>query len=223
MINRTAAVGWLICREGVFREAIEHALHQANLAAVHAFSFLSPQRSSLTPAPDLIVYVDMHSATRDLARDAGCLDRLPDTRWLVLSDDPENAVYERLRSLNREPCAAPLNLETGDLCSLIRLAAGGRRFVLDQFTQAAVPGSLQRLKGAQLSCPQWTLLRCLAEGLSNKEISRVVLCDETEVKSRVRTLLKRLDLTNRTQAAVLAARAGLHLDVAKDRAERIAA
>lgn len=54
-----------------------------------------------------------------------------------------------------------------------------------------------------------TLLRYLSDGLSNKEIARAKDCTEGTVKVHIRQLMLKLGVANRTQAAVLAVRAGL--------------
>src|SRR5690606_33854149 len=66
-----------------------------------------------------------------------------------------------------------------------------------------------QIMSAGLGPSQWKLLHHLANGLSNKEIARKDGATVNAVKVRVRTVLARLGVTNRTQAAVLVARAGL--------------
>ncbi len=56
---------------------------------------------------------------------------------------------------------------------------------------------------------QVEVLRLLAEGGSNKLISQRLGIEEASVKMHVRQVLRRLGVTNRTQAALLAERGGL--------------
>jgi DNA-binding NarL/FixJ family response regulator len=56
---------------------------------------------------------------------------------------------------------------------------------------------------------QVRLMQFLSEGYSNKEIALLEQTAENTVKMRVRALLAKLDVSNRTQAAVIAARAGM--------------
>ena len=53
------------------------------------------------------------------------------------------------------------------------------------------------------------VLRLLAEGLTNKEIAHVLQISETTVKSHVKNIMQKLDVTSRTQAALHAVRIGL--------------
>jgi len=52
------------------------------------------------------------------------------------------------------------------------------------------------------------VLSHLAAGLSNKEIAQALAIDEGTVKAHLKALLRKLDVANRTQAAILAVRNG---------------
>lgn len=57
------------------------------------------------------------------------------------------------------------------------------------------------------------VLRLVANGLSNQDIADQLVTTERTVRSHVGTILEKLQLTNRTQAAIFALRAGLaHLE-----------
>lgn len=59
--------------------------------------------------------------------------------------------------------------------------------------------------------PQETrVLSRLAHGLTNKEIAKDMDLSEVTVKMHVRSMLKKVGATNRTQAALIARRAGIH-------------
>ena len=55
------------------------------------------------------------------------------------------------------------------------------------------------------------VLQLLADGRSNKEIARQLQIAETTVKSHVKSIMQKLDVASRTQAALYAVRAGLVL------------
>ncbi|MEM8529543.1 MAG: response regulator transcription factor [Chloroflexota bacterium] len=65
---------------------------------------------------------------------------------------------------------------------------------------------------AQLSPREHQVLRWIARGFSNKEIASTMDLTEQTVKSYVREILSKLDVADRTQAALLAMRYGLLLD-----------
>ena len=63
--------------------------------------------------------------------------------------------------------------------------------------------------GEMLSERELEVVRLLAEGLSNKDISRRLGLSDKTVKNHISHILAKLNLTARTQVAVLAIRGGL--------------
>ncbi len=61
----------------------------------------------------------------------------------------------------------------------------------------------------RLSDREHEVLRLLANGLSNNEIAQTLFLSEGTVKNYVSTIFSKLGVTDRTQAAILAIRAGL--------------
>jgi DNA-binding NarL/FixJ family response regulator len=54
------------------------------------------------------------------------------------------------------------------------------------------------------------ILRLVAEGLSNEEISDITQLARETIKGHLKSLFRKLDVKNRTEAAVLAVREGLN-------------
>lgn len=77
----------------------------------------------------------------------------------------------------------------------------------DPVTQATtMPDSLiEDDLSANLTARQMDVLTCLSQGKSNKEIARIIGVSESTVKVHVRQVMKKLSVTNRTQAALAAA------------------
>lgn len=67
-----------------------------------------------------------------------------------------------------------------------------------------VPVQHRESQGYDLTEREWEVLGALERGLPNKTISRDIGISESAVKASVKSLLKKLSVINRTQAAVLA-------------------
>jgi len=61
----------------------------------------------------------------------------------------------------------------------------------------------------ELTSREIEVLRCIARGLSNKEIGNKLFISEPTVRTHVSNILMKLQLPNRTQAALFAVREGL--------------
>ena len=53
------------------------------------------------------------------------------------------------------------------------------------------------------------ILRLLAEGLSNEEMSRLINLSRETIKMHMKALFRKLEVKNRTEAAVMAVREGI--------------
>lgn len=142
-------------------------------------------------------------------REAQRLLTLDVANWIVLCDDKQNALCRALLAKNRPLCTAPIDVTRRDLLQLVRLAARNRRLCVDSMCDRCPAAVVDPLSDLALSDDHLQLMRYLSEGLSNKQIARMERCSESLIKVRVRGLLDRLHVSNRTQAAVLAARSGL--------------
>ena len=67
----------------------------------------------------------------------------------------------------------------------------------------------RRRKRDLLTPRELDVLRALAHGLTNREIAERLVISETTVKTHISSILSKLQLTDRTQAALWAVREGL--------------
>lgn len=100
------------------------------------------------------------------------------------------------------------DVSADELLQAIEAAARGEsrlhpmvaRRLMEQVTAPAAP---------LLTARELEVLRLIARGFSNKEIARELVTSERTVKGHVSNILGKLDLADRTQAALYAVRAGL--------------
>ena len=93
----------------------------------------------------------------------------------------------------------PKTLGAKSMMSAIKFMMTGEVYVpfnyVQQTTTIAIPGLTER---------ETQVLRCLAEGMANKEIARELDLQEVTIKLHVKTLSRKLGAKNRTHAAMIA-------------------
>ncbi len=68
---------------------------------------------------------------------------------------------------------------------------------------------VQRLSNPELSERELEVLRSLAQGMSNADIAAALSIGEGTVKSHVNRILNKLDVSDRTQAVIVAVKRGI--------------
>ena len=137
----------------------------------------------------------------------------PDTRVVVLTSFLED---EHLLPAIQAGAAGYLlkNVEPAELAKAIRAAHGGRAIidptVAARLVSALVDGAApQRADEERLTRREREVLGLIVAGRSNKRIALALGISEKTVKTHVGHLLAKLDVADRTQAALLAVRDGL--------------
>jgi DNA-binding NarL/FixJ family response regulator len=74
---------------------------------------------------------------------------------------------------------------------------------------AKTPGGNATTLGQNLSDREKQILKCISQGLSNAEIARELFLSEGTVRNYVSAILEKLEVEDRTQAAVIALRYGI--------------
>jgi two-component system nitrate/nitrite response regulator NarL len=176
------------------------------------------QRRARELQPDLILLdnhlpgvhgVDALPALREAAPQARVL-------MLTVSEDERDLAA----ALRNGACGYLLKTAEGDvLVSAIRRAMRGESVVAEEMTgklvaafRGAQAGPAEAAPASpleQLSPRERDILRGIARGESNKEIARALGIAETTVKIHVQHVLRKLEVSSRVQAAVLATEHGL--------------
>lgn len=156
---------------------------------------------------EAVLYVDSDGHDIDLVRRmAGtALRHVP---WLVLTRGPESQSAGILREQLPRASFCPIDISIDELAHVLILLCKGRQIFIDGFCSHSFEPYV-RPAPLDLREDQYRLLGYLGEGLPNKVIAAREGCDEALVKFRVRSLLQKLGVSNRTQAAVRAVFMGL--------------
>jgi DNA-binding NarL/FixJ family response regulator len=147
--------------------------------------------------------MDGVAATAEIAR------RFPSVRVVILTSFGEN---ERVHAALQQGAAGYLLKDAGAAEVAAALYAAARDEV---FLDAAVARRLaQEIRGPRrglgaLTSREREILVLVAAGMSNKEIAAELVISERTARTHVSNVLGKLNLTSRTQAALVAVREGL--------------
>ncbi len=177
------------------------------------------QRRAQELQPDLILLDNHLPGVNGVDALPALREAAPGARIVVLTvSEDENDMSTAFRN---GACGYLLKTMEGDaLARAIRRAMQGQSVVAQEMTEklvaayskAAVPsgaGAPSPGPLAALSPREREILRGIAAGDSNKEIARNLLIAETTVKIHVQHILRKLDVSSRVHAAVLATENGL--------------
>lgn len=169
--------------------------------------------------PD-VVLLDLHMPGISGREAVGLIaEEAPDTRvvMLTVSEDAEDLV-----DCLRAGAAGYLlkNIETDYLVNAIQGAVRGESIIsplmtgklvqgLRTQTRVETPPQQVEAEREKLTPREKEIITLLAKGASNKEMARVLNVAESTVKIHVQSILKKLNLTSRVQAAVYAVEHGL--------------
>jgi two-component system nitrate/nitrite response regulator NarL len=207
---------FLVGGSDLFRRGLRGFLEGTSFETVGEFTSYQEcvDASGTAPAPTLIVYV----SSGDIDETASAVDALlgayDRARLLLLSSimsvDELGACLRMgargylLNTISKDALVHSLALidlgETVFPSDLARALMGGGKDLLN-------PAAAQKV--ADLTTREVDILQCLTEGLSNKQIARRLGIREATVKIHVKSLIGKLGVHNRTQAALWGVRAGV--------------
>lgn len=161
--------------------------------------------------PDLIV-IDLDGQPVDVAATIGaCVSSSPGARVCVLSMQLSPEMMQRCLASGAEAYIVK-DISPPELVRAVKTVAEGQSYV-----DPRVAGGLLRRRSQnggkpdimELSAREAQVLKLIAEGLANKQISARLHLSEKTVKNHVSRIFSKLNITARTQAAVHAIRAGI--------------
>jgi DNA-binding NarL/FixJ family response regulator len=163
-----------------------------------------------------VVLMDIRMPVMDGLEAAAQIIAAGNTRVVVLTTfDTDDYVYEALRI-----GASGFLLKDSppeQLVAAVRAAASGdamidpsiTRRLIGAFTRVVTPPSGLAPQLAGLTARELDVLRLIARGLSNLEIARELVVEESTTKTHVAHILMKLGIRDRVQAVIFAYEAGL--------------
>lgn len=181
-----------------------------------AFSVVADYRTPVAEmlraaAPDLVV-LDLDGQATDVAATVTtCTGAVPGARVCVLSMQLSPEMMQRCLSHGAEAYIVK-DVSPAELVRAVKTVSDGQSYV-----DPRVAGGLLRRRTlnngkpdiAELSAREAEVLKLIAEGLANKQISARLHLSEKTVKNHVSRIFSKLNISARTQAAVHAIRAGI--------------
>jgi DNA-binding NarL/FixJ family response regulator len=196
----------LVDDHAVVREGLASLLQRQGdlLVVAEAADGASAIRLYRQHRPDLVV-LDLRLPDMDgVAVTAAIRAEFPQARLLVLSSfDGDEDIYRALKAGARAYVLKDSTRE--ELLAAVRAVAAGQR----SLSTAVAERLAERVAGSELTPRELAVLRQIVGGRSNKQIAAALSVSEGTVKTHVKSILAKLGVEDRTEAAVLALRRGL--------------
>jgi DNA-binding NarL/FixJ family response regulator len=195
----------------LFGKALCQVISQKGALEIVGYAAVSSAAAIAKARPQLIL-VDLDANGVDLTEAITiCREAAPEAKVCVLSTRAQPEVMQRCLSAGAEGYIMK-DVTPEELVRAIRMVADGMTYV-----DPRVAGGLLRrrslLQGRadlnELSFREGEVIRHIAEGLSNREISQRLHLSEKTIKNHISRIFSKLNICARTQAAVYAIKNGL--------------
>ncbi|HZV76257.1 MAG TPA: response regulator transcription factor [Candidatus Babeliales bacterium] len=196
---------------GIFAKALCHLLSEDSELRIVGDA-VDVRKAPLSQAsPDLIL-LDVDGQTlemEDVIR--ACRRELADVRVCLLSARPQPEILQSGFGSGANGYVVK-DVAPGELIRALKLIASGRSYVDPQIGGALLrrwSSSNRRYHMFELTHREQEVVRLIAQGLSNKGISKKLKLSDKTVKNHVSHIFSKLDIRARSQAAAHAVRTGL--------------
>jgi len=167
---------------------------------------------AVSTAPD-VVLLDVRMPKRSgIEACTAIKEAVPTTKILMLTmSDEEADLYEAVKSGASGYLLKDSSLD--EVANAVRVVAEGQSLIspsmavklIDEFKQMA-KAEREHVPGLRLTERELEVLRLVARGLNNREISQQLFISENTVKNHVRNILEKLQLHSRMEAVMYAVR-----------------
>jgi two-component system, NarL family, response regulator len=131
-------------------------------------------------------------------------NEFPNARIIVLTTyDSDEEIYQGLRAGAKGYLLK--DSEPEELLTAIRTVTRGQKYIPSNVAAKLV----QRMTAPELSDRELEVLQLVGQGMSNQEISTALTISESTVKTHINRILSKLDVKDRTQAAIIALKRGI--------------
>jgi DNA-binding NarL/FixJ family response regulator len=176
-----------------------------DVEAVVGLNELDALRLRRLNADVIIVDVDGHTLdVGDVMR--RCRSAAPYARVCVLTTRPDRMEMRRAIAAGVDGYLVK-DMQPDELLRAVKAVASGANFVDPRIADHDT-GSLRR-SAHDLSAREKEVLRLIARGLSNRDISTALVLSEKTVKNHLSSIFAKIDVATRTQAALYAIKEGL--------------
>lgn len=168
--------------------------------------------TALVKAKPDVVLIDVDGGALEVGEAlASCREAAPQAKVCVLSMRPQAEMMQCCLAAGADGYIIK-DVTPAELIRAVKIVAGG-----DTYVDPRVAGGLLRRRSLsngrpdlnELSVRETEVIRLIAEGLSNKEISSRLNLSEKTIKNHVSRIFSKLNIYARTQAAVHAIKMGL--------------
>lgn len=211
MVTQAVRVN-IVSRNEIVREGLRRILADQDFCvdcAVFCIDDLDVESSAA------VVIIDIDDIDEGLRICADVRQRWPEPRIAIITDGCSIEDVSRAFATGSVDGYLVKELSCDRLAGALRLTALGEKVLPSQIAGLLVPSpAISRCwdgatNGANLTTREVDILRCLAEGEANKVISRRLSIADATVKVHIKAILRKLRVSNRTQAAIWAVGRGL--------------
>ena len=204
----------LVGKESVIKEGVKSLLARNDFDVTADYDDLSviPAEKSGSPPTHLVVSID--EGANGLSGNVQKLKGIyAQSRIVVISGNTENSVIMSAFDAGVDGLILK-DISCDGLIGSLKLAAAGEKvYPASMLMMPAANSNSDALLGTtetyNLSRQELRIIHCLANGEPNKVIAHHLNITEATVKVHVRTILRKLGMTNRTKAAIFAISRGL--------------
>lgn len=132
-----------------------------------------------------------------------CKEKVPQCKYIILTSSVDREDFRRARELGVDGYVLKEAFPE-ELVSAIRLVYRGRKYYDPGMVDFVMSKDECDSHVEQLTPRELEVLRALSEGLNNKDIAKKLFITEYTVKKHVSQVLAKLELADRTQAALYA-------------------